>query len=59
MEQSEKKLEESIRERLIGNRLTCAQAHQIAEELNVSLAEVGKKADDLGIKIAKCMLGCF
>jgi LAO/AO transport system kinase len=59
MEQKEKKLEETIRERLIDHRLSCAQAHQIADELNISLAEIGDKANELGIKITKCMLGCF
>ncbi len=59
MAEKDEQLIAAIKVVLVDNKLTCAQAHKIAEELQVSLAEVGKKADDLGIKLSKCQLGCF
>ena len=41
------------------NELPCALAFNIADELNVSAAEVGKTADLLEIMLAKCQLGLF
>jgi len=42
-------------------RLTCADAHAIAEETGASLARIGKVCDLAvpRIKIAACQLGCF
>ena len=40
-------------------RLPCAEAFKIARDLDVSLAEVGKTCNELGIKVASCQLGCF
>ncbi len=41
------------------NELTCAKAFKIADELNVSAAEVGKTADLLNMKLVRCQLGLF
>ena len=41
------------------NELPCAVAFNIADELNVSAAEVGKTADLLEIMLVKCQLGLF
>jgi hypothetical protein len=41
------------------NELACAQAFKLADELNVSAAEVGKTADLLDMKLVKCQLGLF
>ncbi len=40
-------------------RLQCTEAFKIANDLEVSLAEVGKSCNELGIKIIGCQLGCF
>ncbi len=40
-------------------RLPCARAFAIADELDVRVAEVGRACNDLGIKIVGCQLGCF
>jgi hypothetical protein len=40
-------------------RLPCAEAFKIAGDLDVSLAEIGKACNELGIKVASCQLGCF
>jgi hypothetical protein len=39
--------------------LPCPEAFKIAHDLELSLAEVGKTCDELGIKIIACQLGCF
>ena len=58
-----KKLNEKIagklKEKISNNRLSCAEAHSIAGELNVSPAEVGTVIDLLEVRIVKCQLGLF
>lgn len=57
------RVNELIKEHIIGqtknNELACAKAFKIADELNVSAAEVGKTADLLNMKLVKCQLGLF
>ena len=52
-------LEEKIKSSLVNGKLPCAVAFKIAKELKVSPREVGETADKLGIRIARCQLGCF
>ncbi len=52
-------LQEIVKKELSDGKLSCAKAFQLAEEHKVSLAEVGKAADEAKIKIAHCQLGCF
>ena len=56
-------MNELIKEHVIrqtkNNELACAKAFKIADELNVSAAEVGKTADLLDMKLVKCQLGLF
>jgi hypothetical protein len=40
-------------------RLACAEALAIAERLGVEPREVGRAANELGVKIVACQLGCF
>lgn len=40
-------------------KLSCAAAFKIAKELDIDISEVGKKADEMGIKISNCELGQF
>ncbi|MDL0088530.1 winged helix-turn-helix domain-containing protein [Campylobacter gastrosuis] len=40
-------------------RLDCGVAFKIAKKLNVDIAEVGKIADEIGVKIDSCELGQF
>lgn len=54
-----KSIEESLREKAIGGKITCGDARRIAEELGVHYGEVGKAANGLKIKIRNCELGCF
>jgi len=37
----------------------CAAAFAIAEELGLPRLAVGRAADELGLKISDCQLGCF
>lgn len=41
------------------NRILCADALAIANELQVTGREVGAVADYLDIRISRCQLGCF
>jgi DNA-binding transcriptional MocR family regulator len=55
----EDKIKESIKQKVLNNRLPCPVARKIAQELSVSFQEVGRAADELKIKITDCELGCF
>lgn len=56
---SSEQVREAVTKAAVENRLTCAQAHALAEELQVSLGEIGALCNELRIKIAACQLGCF
>lgn len=63
-EKVDKWLKEEIEKRILSvcgdsKRLPCSLARRIAEELEVKPIIVGKIADQLGIKISACELGCF
>ena len=53
------KMIEAVQMAKVNNRLSCERAHELAQELNTSLHEIGKLCDELKIKIADCQLGCF
>ena len=40
-------------------RLTCEKAHELGQELDVPLREIGAVCNELNIKIKDCQLGCF
>ncbi|HDZ59799.1 MAG TPA: hypothetical protein ENH44_03315 [Actinobacteria bacterium] len=55
---------ESISQRLLllggaEKRISCKQARNLAEEMKVSYADIGRDCNNLGIKIFACELGCF
>jgi hypothetical protein len=50
---------EEIKKKAVDNRLPCALARRIAEELSVPYKEIGRIADELKVKITGCELGCF
>lgn len=54
-----KVIAERIKEKISDNRISCAEAHGIAVELNVAPADVGTAIDLLEIRIIKCQLGLF
>jgi len=57
--ENKSKIQALLRERSMNGNILCPLARKIAEELNISYQEVGKAADELGIKIKGCELGCF
>lgn len=48
-----------VREEAAEGRLACAVAHRLADELGVTVPDVGWAADAEKIRITKCQLGCF
>ncbi len=54
-----KELKEKMLKKVTDGRLSCAAARKLAEDLGISYKEVGAAADELGIKIKDCQLGCF
>lgn len=40
-------------------KISCTVARRLAEEMGVPVRQVGEAADELGIKIYACELGCF
>ena len=55
----EKDLGKIIEESAVDGRLRCAQAFKLSEEHGVSLADIGKAANRVNVKISHCQLGCF
>ena len=53
------RIKDHINRQAKNNELPCALAFKIADELNVSAAEVGKTSDLLEIMLVKCQLGLF
>ncbi|MBU2539213.1 MAG: hypothetical protein KKH22_12325 [Proteobacteria bacterium] len=53
------KIEHHIRAAAQNGKILCAGALAIARSLGVRSSDVGKVADAIHIKIAKCQLGCF
>jgi hypothetical protein len=49
----------AVKEKSSGGKLGCATGEMIAKELEVGIAEVGRTADLLEIKIKECQLGLF
>lgn len=52
-------LTERLKTSLVEGLLPCAKAWEIARELGIKRARVGRAADALDIRISKCQLGCF
>jgi len=40
-------------------KLTCAEAFELAQELEAEIIEIGRICSRHNIKICKCQLGCF
>ena len=40
-------------------RLTCAQAFELAKQFNAEVTEIGHICNQHNIRICKCQLGCF
>lgn len=53
------KIVAKIKEEAKGGKLACKRAFELASELGVGPREVGQAANEAGVKIAACQLGCF
>lgn len=40
-------------------KLACAQAFELAKELDTAIIEIGRICNQHNIRICKCQLGCF
>lgn len=56
---NKKGIERYLSERAVDKRIPCSVAREIAEKAKVPYKVVGLVADELGIKITNCELGCF
>jgi len=55
----EPRIAAAIREKAENDKITCAAAHGIAQQLAVSPLEVGKTIDLMEYRLVKCQLGLF
>ncbi|MFC1926075.1 hypothetical protein ACFLW2_05210 [Chloroflexota bacterium] len=59
MDDMTEKLEGELKASLVNGKLPCAVAFKIAEKLQVTSGQVGDTANQIGVKISNCQLGCF
>ena len=50
---------EKIKEIAPQGKISCSDAHKLAEKMGIHPIEVGKVCNDANIKILGCELGCF
>ncbi|MHB9150401.1 MAG: hypothetical protein ACYC33_10055 [Thermoleophilia bacterium] len=53
------KIQHEVEQAATEGRIDCHTARALAEKLEVSYADVGAAANDVGVKIHSCELGCF
>lgn len=53
------KIKEKVMSKQKNNTISCQQALQIAEELQINPKNMSKILNELKIKIIQCQLGCF
>lgn len=53
------KIAEAIKQKAVNSKISCAAAHEIAAELEVTPADVGIALDLLETRIINCQLGLF
>ena len=53
------KLKKEMLKKTVNKKLSCSAARKIAEDLSIPYKKVGKAADELGLRIKDCQLGCF
>ena len=49
----------AIRAALVQGKLPCPVAYKLARQVGVGLRQIGRLANEEGIKISRCQLGCF
>jgi len=56
---SQEELKAKIKAAAPENKISCAAAMRLAEDLVISRKDMGKLLNELRIKIIQCQLGCF
>jgi len=49
----------AVRDRAKDERITCPVLRKLADDLGVPYAVVGQAANEAGVKVKNCELGCF
>ncbi len=57
--EEEKELVQKLKELAPQGRISCSDAHRLAEKLGINYIVVGKACNEAKIKICACELGCF
>lgn len=50
---------EAVKAAATEGRLSCVKAHELAAQYYTPLRLIGHAADELGLKLVECQLGCF
>ena len=58
-DEKEKTIRQALTEASVNGRITCREALDIARRLEAPASAIGAAADELGIKVVGCQLGCF
>ena len=58
-EQKNRTLEEAMVASLANDQLPCPAVFKIAKEFRIAPKKVGEAADELGLRLVDCQLGCF
>jgi hypothetical protein len=59
MSQATPELIDAVKAKAVDGRVTCPVLRKLAEEMGVTVRAVGDAANEAGIKIKNCELGCF
>lgn len=54
-----KELVQAVRDKAVDGRITCPVLRKLAEETGVPYKVAGEAADEAGVRIKGCDLGCF
>lgn len=54
-----KELIQKLKDLAPQGRITCSDARQLADKLNIHPSEIGKACNEANIKICACEIGCF
>lgn len=52
-------IKQAVSEKAVDGKIECAVARKVAEDLGVPYKAAGEAANELGIKVKNCDLGCF
>lgn len=55
----QKDLIAKLQEKCPNGKISCTEAREMAEKMDITLKDMGKLCDQAGIKIFSCELGCF